>query len=120
MAHINLEQDAVAVHLSLADEILALHGTFHIPYAHIAAVSTAAVPSDWFRGIRIGTNLPGVKVAGTFITGDGLIFYDFHDGEYCITLDLTHERYTRVSIEVDPDQDRDELARDLKERIARA
>lgn len=92
MAHVEVGNDKLAITLSLGDEILSLHGAFHLPYSHITSVSTDPVPEAWFRGIRIGTNLPGVKTAGTFIAGDGTIFYDFHNPDRCLTFDLNHER----------------------------
>ena len=120
MAHVEVQPDQLAITLSLGDEILSLHGAFHLPYTHIAAVSTGPVPEAFFRGIRIGTNLPGVKTAGTFITGDGTIFYDFHDPGRCLTLSLSHETYRQVIVEVDRDQDRDALAQAIRQRLGSA
>lgn len=119
MAHVTLGEEQLEVQLSLGDEILSLHGNFHIPYTHIQEVSTASVPFEWFRGFRIGTNLPGVKTAGTFITADGMIFYDVHDPDHCLTLDLDHERYRRVVVEVDRDQNLLELARAILQRLGK-
>lgn len=116
MARVELGERDVTVRLSPLDEVLALHGSLQIPYTHIAAASADPVPPDWYRGVRIGTNIPGVKVAGTFITGDGAIFYDFHDGERCLSLDLAHEHYRRVVVEVDRDQDPAALASEIQSR----
>lgn len=67
MAHVDVAPDKLAITLSLGDEILSLHGSFHLPYTHIDSVSTGPIPEAWFRGIRIGANIPGVKTAGTFV-----------------------------------------------------
>jgi hypothetical protein len=120
MARVRAEDDGVRIELGLADEILSLHGSFHIPYSHIAAVSTDPVPPAWFRGFRIGTNLPGIKVAGTFLTDEGVLFYDFRRPDRCLTLDLRHETYRRVVVEVDADQDRDAVAQEIRSRCAKA
>ena len=114
MAHIDVAPEKLAIILSLGDEILSLHSAFHLPYTHIAAVSTDPVPEAWFRGIRIGTNLPGIKTAGTFITDEGTIFYDFHDAGRCLSLDLNHELYRHVVVEVDRDQDPEVLAEAIR------
>ncbi len=117
MAHIDVASDKLEITLSLGDEILSLHGAFHVPYTHISSVSTDRVPDEWFRGFKIGTNVPGVKTAGTFITGDGSIFYDFHNPERCLTLSLTHETYRQVVIEVDKGQDPETLAAQIQQRL---
>lgn len=117
MAHIDVASDKLAITLSLGDEILSMHGSFHLPYTHIASVSTDPVPEALFRGIRIGTNLPGVKTAGTFITGEGTIFYDFHNSDRCLTLNLSHEIYRQVVVEVDNSVDLDVLAAAIRQRL---
>ncbi len=118
MARVQVANDKLEITLSLGDEILSLHGTFHLPYSHITSVSTEQVPDAWFRGIRIGTNLPGVKTAGTFITSDGTIFYDFHNPDRCLTLDLNHETYRQVVVEVDAGQDPNSLAASIRQRLS--
>lgn len=118
MAHIELEAGRVGVRMSPLDEILALHGSLHIPYSHIRSVVFEPVPPAWFRGIRIGTNVPGVKVAGTFFTGEGAIFYDFHDPNRCLTFELDHEHYRRVVVQVDEDQSPAALAIGITARLA--
>lgn len=117
MARFQVGTSAVEIDLSFADELMSLHGKFTVPYAHIQAVSTDRVPDAMFRGVRIGTNLPGVKVAGTFIAADGITYYDFHDPERCITLDLSHDRYRKVVVEVDRDDDPAAIAGAIRSRL---
>ncbi len=110
LAHVDLTQDRVMFRLNLADEFLSLHGSMSIPFGHILSVSSEPVPETWWRGFRVGTNLPGIKVAGTFYGPDGAVFCDFHDPARCLTLELDHDRYRRVIVEVDADQSAHELA----------
>ncbi|MGH8126221.1 MAG: hypothetical protein ACREPK_10300 [Rhodanobacteraceae bacterium] len=117
MAHVELEANRLSVHMDPLDEILALHGTLHIPYANIRSVNADPVPPAWSRGFRFGTNVPGVKVAGTFITGDGMVFYDFHDPARCLTLELAHQHYKRVVVQVDKDQDPETLVAKINARL---
>ncbi|MCL6595806.1 MAG: hypothetical protein K6V73_06285 [Firmicutes bacterium] len=117
MAHVDLTQDAVVFHLSLADELLSVHGSLRVPYTHIVTVSADPVPVEWWRGFRVGTNIPGIKVAGTFFGPDGAVFCDFHRNDRCLTLELSHDTYRRVIVEVDPDQSAAELAAMLSARI---
>lgn len=117
MAHIELEADRVSVHLNPLDEVLALHGSLHMKYRDLTSVVHEPVPGDWYRGFRIGTNIPGVKVAGTFFNGDGVVFFDFHDPARCLTFELAHGFYKRVVVQVDKDQDPDALAMAISARI---
>lgn len=110
MAHVELAGEQVTVRLSPFDKVLSLHGTLQVPLSHITGVEHAPVPAAWFYGFRVGTNIPGVKTAGTFFTRDGTIFYDFHDPSRCLTFHLEHEFYKRVVVEVDQDQDPKALA----------
>lgn len=120
MAHIELQTDHVEVHLSPLDEVLALHGSLHLPYVHITSIvwERAAVHGTWLAA-HFGTDLPGVKLAGTFFTGDGTVFYDFHDPDRCLTFGLDHEHYQRVVVQVDADQDPKDLVNRIAARIHR-
>jgi hypothetical protein len=120
LAHVDLTQDSVVFHLSLADELLSVHGSLRVPYAHIVSASSDPVPTEWWRGFRVGTNIPGIKVAGTFFGPDGAVFCDFHHNDRCLTLELSHDEYRRVIVEVDPDQSALELAKALSARLSAA
>lgn len=117
MARVELEADRVSMQLSPLDEVLSLHGSLHIPYRHILAAHADPVPEAWFRGFRVGTNIPGVKVAGSFYNGEGAMFYDFHDPARCLTLELDHEHYRRVVVEVAHDQNAAALATQITARL---
>jgi hypothetical protein len=42
-----------------------------------------------------------VITAGTFYQLDGAVFFDVHDPERTIVIDLEHEHYSRLVLEVD-------------------
>jgi len=51
-----------------------------------------------------GTNLPGVITAGTFYQDGRRVFWDVHDPEKTVAIDLHDERYSQLIVEVaDPD-----------------
>ncbi|HEY9229192.1 MAG TPA: hypothetical protein VIP11_21250, partial [Gemmatimonadaceae bacterium] len=55
-----------------------------------------------WHGLRMpGTSLPGVITAGTFYQSDGAVFFDVHDPERTIDVELDHEHYRRLVIEVE-------------------
>jgi hypothetical protein len=114
MAVVTVDSQEVRVRLSVVEEVLALHGSLHIPLRHVVRVSAAPVPPALWRGFRVGANIPGVLVAGTFLTPEGDVFYDIRGGERCLTLELAGEGYRRVVVEVDADHDPEEIAAQIE------
>ena len=101
MASVQIQDGVLVIELRPFDKFLAFHGSFHIPLEHVTAVrSEVAPPVPWFSKL-IGTNMPGVKAAGTFFTSDGLVFYDYGAGKECLVLDLDHESFKHAVIEID-------------------
>ena len=103
MATISVDDDHLVVSITGIDRILALKSELRIPLSHIRSVSARPeVARSWFHGLRIvGTSLPGVVRAGTFYTGDGKAFFDIHDPDRTIELDLDHESYKQAIVQVD-------------------
>lgn len=106
MAQLTIDATHVQLRMTGLDRILALKGELSIPLAHISAVSPRPPEAhNWCHGFRVGTNLPGVVTAGTFFTGDGLVFYDMHDPDKTIQIDLIHETYRQVIVQVEESPD---------------
>lgn len=110
VALIVVGEDAIEIRLTVVEEVLALHGTLRVPLAHIRSVSTEPVPPALWRGVKLGTNLPGLMVAATFVTEEGVVFYDIRHGERCVTLELADDRYKRIVIELDAAHDPADVA----------
>jgi len=51
-----------------------------------------------------GTNVPGVITAGTFYQDGKRVFWDVHDPNKTIVIDLHDERYNELVVEVDDPQ----------------
>ena len=85
------------------DKFWALRSQLEIPISHIRAVRVDPEPArGWWHGLRMpGTQIPGILTAGTFYQSDGAVFYDVHDPERTIVIDLEHEHYKRLVIEVE-------------------
>ncbi len=93
----------VTLHVKGADKLWAFKSSLEIPLAHIAGVGPAnpEVTNGWLHGIRMpGTNLPGVITAGTFYQDGKRVFWDVHDREKTIVIDLHDERYNQLIVEV--------------------
>ena len=102
---IKIEEEFLVFELHGSDAIESLKRHIRIPLDHILSVSTDKVP--WIGpGIRImGTSLPGIVKAGTFISKEGFMFYDVHNPNKCITLALTEEKYKKIIFQV-PDKNK--------------
>lgn len=57
------------------------------------------------RGLRlVGSRIPGVITAGTFRVDGEWVFWDVHDMDKAIVIELEDEHYARLVIEVaDPE-----------------
>lgn len=102
MVEVAIEGENLHIRVQGLDRILALKSELTVPLAHIKSVTPRPREAHgWFHGLRLGTNLPGVVTAGTFLTGSGLVFYDVHDPDKTIAIDISHETYRRVIVQVD-------------------
>jgi hypothetical protein len=100
------------------DKLWALRSRLELPLAHITGVrADPSVASGWWHGLRFGgTNVPGLLTAGTFYQDGGFVFWDVHDPAQTIVVDLDHEHYRALVIEVaDPAQ----VVADLQARLPR-
>jgi hypothetical protein len=88
------------------DKFWALRSRLEIPLAHIRGVrSDTEVARGWWHGLKLpGTNVPGVITAGTFYLHGKRVFWDVHDPDRTIVVELAHESYDELVIEVaDPE-----------------
>jgi hypothetical protein len=106
MVNVSIEGDRVRFEVEGWDKLWALKSQLEIPLEHIREVRVDPTPArGWWHGIRMpGTQIPGLLTAGTFYQHEGAVFYDVHDPERTIVLELDHEHYRRLVIEVDDPQ----------------
>ena len=115
MAKITIADGTLTVTMQGIDKILALRGHVSVPLAHIRGVELRPEEArHLWHGLRVGTNLPGVVTAGTFFTGDGQVFYDVHDPDRTIAIDLADETYRRLIVDVDHDEGPEEVAQRIR------
>lgn len=84
------------------DRLWSLRSRLEVPFAHIRAVQPAPdVARGWFDRLKIaGSYIPGILTAGTFYEDGGLVFWDVHQPHNALAIDLEHERYQRLIVEV--------------------
>ena len=60
-----------------------------------------AIAHGWWHGIKLpGTNVPGVLTAGTFYQDGRRVFWDVHDPDNTVVIELKDERYNELIVEV--------------------
>src|SRR5258706_16258019 len=106
MVEISIQGARVHFDVEGLDKFWAFRSRLDIPLTHISAVRIdAEAARGWWHGLRImGSNIPGVLTAGTFYQQGGIVFYDVHDPEQTIVLELEHETYKRLIVEVEDPQ----------------
>jgi hypothetical protein len=108
MVKINIEGTKAVFEVEGWHKLWSLRSTLEIPLAHIRNVYADPEPAmGWFQGLKIaGTELPDIFRAGTFYQQGGLVFWDVRNPEKTIVIELEHEIYEKLIIEVaDPRQE---------------
>jgi hypothetical protein len=105
---VELTDDKLVVHVQGADRFWALKSRLEIPLAHVAGAQPGSEEArKWLHGMRLGgTHIPGAISAGRFYTEGRSVFWDVHDPEKAIGIELRDERYGRLVLEVeDPERE---------------
>src|ERR1019366_6301582 len=84
------------------DRLWALKSSLEIPVHHIAGIrADPEVARGWWHGIHMpGTDIPGVLTAGTFYQQGKRVFWDVHNPESTVIIELRDERYDELIVEV--------------------
>jgi len=103
MTDVELTRDALIVHVLGMDRLWTLKSRLEIPISHVVGAEVdSEVAREWRKGIRApGAHVPGVITAGTFYQDGEQVFWDVHDPQKTVVIQLRDERYARLVIEVD-------------------
>src|SRR3712207_5229568 len=73
------------------------------PLSHVVGAEVSAQEVQrWWQGVRTGgTHMPGVITAGTFYQEGERVFWDVHDPQKTVVIQLRDERYARLVIGVE-------------------
>jgi hypothetical protein len=119
MVTISIDGDRVHFDVEGLDKLWSLKSRLDIPLAHIRAVKVdPEAARGWWHGLKLlGSNIPGVLTVGTFYQHGEVVFYDVHDPDGTIVLELEHERYKRLIVEVEaPEQTKKMIEQAIKRR----
>lgn len=102
MAEVSIDESTLTINIEGWDRVWSLKSRLDIPLEHVRdARVDPDVKLGWKRLKLAGVHLPGIIAAGTFYKIGGLVFWDVHDPEQAITIDLADESYQRLVIQVD-------------------
>jgi hypothetical protein len=117
MVQIEITEGKLHLHVVGADKLWAFKSSLEIPLAHITGVrADPSIAHGWYHGVRLpGTNIPGVITAGTFYQDGKRVFWDVHNADKTIVIDLRDERYNELIVEVaDPQMAVEQLTAALR------
>ncbi len=119
MVEIRIEGDRAVFEVEGWDKLWSLRSRLEIPLAHIRGARWDPEPAmGWFQGLKLaGTDIPHLFRAGPFYQDGGLVFWDVAHPERTVAIDLDHERYEKLVVEVaDPAATVDLITRSLGSR----
>ena len=102
MVTLTIDGSMLVLEVQGLDKLWSLRSRLDIPLVHVKSIRPdPGAARHWFEGLRLaGTYIPGVLTAGTFYEQGGLVFWDVHNPEHAIAIELSHERYQRLIVEV--------------------
>jgi len=102
MVDATVEDDKAVFTVEASHKIWALKSRLEVPLEHITGAHMDPNPAmGWFDGLKVaGSDIPHVFRAGTFFLHDELVFYDVRDPHKTIVVDLAHEHFSKLIVEV--------------------
>jgi hypothetical protein len=95
---VSVTDGKLAIEVQGWDRLWSLTSRLEIPLEHVIDVRPA---DEHVGGLRVlGTCVPGVITAGTFLQEGRWVFWNVHDPAKAIAVDLRDERYSQLIIEV--------------------
>ena len=112
---IRIDENNLVFEIHGIDTILSIRRSISVPLDHVTSVSTDKVPWQPFQQMKVaGTSIPGIIKDGMFLSSDGLLFFEMHDTNKCITVSLNHERFKKIIFEV---QDKEDAAKTIQDAL---
>ena len=102
MAVVTVSERDLEVEMQGLDKLWALKSRLTIPLEHVrGATHDPGMVRGWPRWRAPGVFVPGVVRAGTFREDGDRVFWDVHDANKAIVIELADERYRRLVVEVE-------------------
>ena len=114
---VTIEGDFLDVKVSLLDQLLSFHGSFHIPLAHVTNAYVSDLEDLQLQYRLAGTNLGFLKMAGVYANPSGIIFCDIDGDGDCLVIETRGERFPRIAVQLPAGEDPNQLAHEIAQSI---
>jgi hypothetical protein len=107
MVEIAIKDNKLIIELMGMHKYFALKNRIDVPIDHVSDVRLDPKANIYRDGLALrmpGTSLPGVVTAGSFLQRGKWSFWDVSRPQNAITIELHHERYSRLVVEVEHPQ----------------
>ena len=101
MAKVTIDGSTLTVNVEGLDKLWSFKSRFDIPLADVEGATAGVSPAIWEGWRSPGVHIPGVLAAGTFHKDGERIFWDVHDPAHAVVIELDHEHYKRLIVEVE-------------------
>jgi hypothetical protein len=113
VANVRIDGNELHIDLSLVDALLAFHGSFRIPLAHVKNAYVSNLEELELRSRLAGVGLGYLKEAGIFTDPSGVLFCDVTGDRDFLVIDTRGERFPRIAVSLPPDRDPNALAHEI-------
>jgi hypothetical protein len=120
MTKVEIQGDKLVVIVEGIDVVLSFKKSLEVPLAHVTGAEvgvTAEAQARLDESMRLpGAYMPGIAIAGRFYRHGNWIFWNIHDGKRAITIDVNHDGYVSLVLEVEAPEETVRLIRDALAR----
>lgn len=103
MVDISIENGTLVLDVQGSHKLWALKSRLEIPLSNVRRAYADPDPAmGWFDGLKLaGTDIPNVFRAGLFWMDGERVFYDVRNPQNTIVIELLHEHYAKLILEVE-------------------
>lgn len=103
MVNVSIHDKTLDLEMEGVDKLWTLRSHLEIPLTNVRQIRQDREQTQrWWSGLRApGTRLPGFIKAGTFYQDGKRIFYDVHNPDNAVIIDLADDRYNELVVEVE-------------------
>jgi hypothetical protein len=113
VAQVRIDGDSLEIKLSLLDQMLSFHGSFHIPLAHVTNAFVSSFEDLELQYKLEGLNAGFYKSAGVFANPEGLIFADVSGAKDALVVETRGERFPRIAVQLADGEDANTIAHEI-------